>query len=194
MNDAAGHKVMIVLLSLFSSDLSSKKKGYKRLQKNGNPITLYNSFNPVAINSRKCFTKEISRIVTGIPMFHVKHDTSGIISSDYLPRRGRIQEGEAIAVYFAMCMTSVLGAIRSQRGEGQMYTLLPLGAGITEPNCRTFGVSCRLRCPLSLRQLPRQGSRDAKDNFAGVMFHVKRKGSEKCWQRRTNFIAPHIFM
>ena len=51
--------------------------------------------------------------------------------------------------------------------------LLPLGAGITELDCRTFSVSYRLRCPLSLRQLPRQGSQDAGDGSAGVVFHVK---------------------
>ena len=50
---------------------------------------------------------------------------------------------------------------------------LPLGAGSTVFNCRTFSVSYRLRCPLSLRQLPRQGSQDVGCETAGDMFPVK---------------------
>ena len=90
----------------------------------------------------------------------------------YLPRRGRIKEGEALAVYFAMNISRVFGDIhRSGKIAGD--TCYPLGAGSTVPNCRTFSVSCRLRCPLSLRQLPRQGSQDAGGETAGDMFHVK---------------------
>ena len=58
--------------------------------------------------------------------------------------------------------------------------LLPLGAGSTVPNCRTFSVSYRQRCPLSLRQLPRQGSQDAGGETAGDMFHGKYDSGEKC--------------
>ena len=97
----------------------------------------------------------------------------------YLPRRGRIKEGEALAVYFAMNISRVFGDIhRSGKIAGD--TCYPLGAGSTVPNCRTFSVSYRLRCPLSLRQLPRQGSQDAGGETAGDMFHVKHDSGEKC--------------
>ncbi len=46
-------------------------------------------------------------------MLCVKYDDSEIISSAYLPRRGRTQEGEALAVYFAMNTSSVFGDICS---------------------------------------------------------------------------------
>ena len=44
-------------------------------------------------------------------MFHVKHDSSGNNSSVLAPLPGELPkaEGEALAVYFAMNTTSVLG-------------------------------------------------------------------------------------
>ena len=59
-------------------------------------------------------------------------------------------------------------------------------ADITERDCRTFSVSYRLRCPLSLWQLPRQGSQDAGGDFAGDMFHVKHDSDEKS----TSVLSP----
>ena len=44
---------------------------------------------------------------------NVPSEARGIISSVYLPRRGRTQEGAALAVYFAMNISRVLGTIRS---------------------------------------------------------------------------------
>ena len=38
---------------------------------------------------------------------------AGEVLASYLPRRGRIKEGEAVAVYFAMNIASVFGNIRS---------------------------------------------------------------------------------
>ena len=61
-------------------------------------------------------------------LFPMKRNGSGIIVSVYLPRRGRIQEGEAVAVYFAMNITSALGKTASS-DEMDSNTCLPLGVG-----------------------------------------------------------------
>ena len=58
-------------------------------------------------------------------------DYSGRSTSGYLPRRGRIKEGEALAVYFAMNISRGLGDIH-RSGHFASATRLPLGAGITE--------------------------------------------------------------
>ena len=46
-------------------------KGYGKI---GSFITLYNPFNLDTNDRKKCFTEEISRIITLMHMFHVKRD------------------------------------------------------------------------------------------------------------------------
>ncbi len=48
-------------------------------------------------------------------------------ASDYLPRRGRIQEGDALAVYFSMNISSVLGDIHLSGKK--VYTLFIAPSG-----------------------------------------------------------------
>ena len=49
-------------------------------------------------------------------------------ASDYLPRRGRTQEGDALAVYFAMNISRVLGDIHLSGKKVYTLFIAPAGA------------------------------------------------------------------